>query len=105
MSLVLAPQHLTESARADWHALQAETPHPRRFDPADADRLPEPARGWVLHAIAPGTPLRRTAVLSSHGRIRLGAWRSYTAQQVLAPPAGYVWAASTFPVRGFDRYR
>ncbi|MDT7670261.1 MAG: hypothetical protein QOC74_3044 [Pseudonocardiales bacterium] len=29
-----------------------------------------------------------------HGTIRLGARRRFTARQVLAPPDGYVWAAT-----------
>jgi hypothetical protein len=41
------------------------------------------------------------------GHIRLGGWRPFTAQQVLAP-SGFVWAATArvagLPVTGFDRY-
>ena len=70
--------------------------------------LPEPGRRWLLHAIAPGTPLWPSVVLSMRGQIRLGGWRPFTAQQVLAPPRGFVWAATTrlfgLPVTGFDRY-
>lgn len=42
-----------------------------------------------------------------HGQIRLGAWRSFTATQVLRPPDGYIWAAMArffgLPVVGYDR--
>ncbi|WP_214321715.1 DUF6544 family protein [Nonomuraea sediminis] len=108
MTFVAAPPHLTDTAFADWDVLQAETPDPPLFDPAVTDRLPEPARAWILHAISPGTPLRKAVVLHTHGRIRLGQWRDFTADQVLAPLRGFVWAADAYlgilPVHGFDRY-
>ncbi|WP_327092495.1 hypothetical protein OIE66_18180 [Nonomuraea sp. NBC_01738] len=111
MPAVAPPGHLSARALADWTALQSETRAPRAFDPADADALPAPVRRWVRHAIAPGTPLRRGVVLSSHGTIMIGRWRPFTARQVLAPFDGYVWAATTHlplpraVVHGFDRYR
>lgn len=76
-----------------------------------ADRvadLPEPARRWLAHALAPGTPLWTSAQLRMRGEIELGTWRSFTARQVLAPPHGFIWAATArvagLPVSGFDRY-
>jgi hypothetical protein len=43
-----------------------------------------------------------------HGRLRLGRWRYFTAQQSITPPERFVWAAQTrvagLPVRGYDRY-
>jgi hypothetical protein len=70
--------------------------------------LPEPARRWLTHAIAPGTPLWGSVVLTMRGEIRLGSWRPFTARQVLAPPRGFIWAATArflgLPVTGFDRY-
>ncbi|MEU4702476.1 DUF6544 family protein [Nonomuraea dietziae] len=106
MSVIVAPPRLTDSARHDWNVLQAPTPGPCPFDPADAGMLPEPARRWLLHAVRPGTPLRRSVVLRTHGTIKLGSsWHGFHARQVLAPLDGYVWAASTFLVNGFDRYR
>ncbi|HEX8489085.1 MAG TPA: DUF6544 family protein [Propionibacteriaceae bacterium] len=69
--------------------------------------LPEPAQRWLTHAIAPGTPLATSVELRMSGQIRLGAWRPFTARQVLAPPDGFVWAATArvagLPVSGFDR--
>ena len=42
-----------------------------------------------------------------HGQIKLGRWRPFTARQVLAPPDGYLWAATarlaSLPVTGYDR--
>src|SRR3712207_9074453 len=70
--------------------------------------LPEPARRWLTHALAPGTPLWPSVVLTMRGEIRLGAWRPFTATQVLRPPHGFVWAATArvagLPVVGYDRY-
>ncbi|RFU21241.1 hypothetical protein D0Z06_11935 [Geodermatophilus marinus] len=49
----------------------------------------------------------RSVELRMRGRIRIGAWRPFTARQVLAPPTGFVWAATArfagLPVTGFDR--
>ena len=101
------PRGLTAAAREDWAALGRSTPA-RRFDPADADDLPEPVRRWLTHAIAPGTDLRTTVELHMHGEIRLGAWRPFSAVQRLAVSDGFVWAATArvlgLPVVGFDRY-
>jgi hypothetical protein len=69
--------------------------------------LPEPARRWLRHAVALGTPLGGATELRMHGSIRLGTWRRFTARQVLAPPDGYIWAATArvfgLPVVGYDR--
>lgn len=80
--------------RDEWLRLAATTAGPPRFDPAMTATLPEPARQWLARAVTPGTPLWQTAILSMRGRIRLGRWRPFTATQVLAPPAGYIWAAT-----------
>ena len=77
------------------------------FAPAAITGLPEPARRWLGHAIAPGTPLWSSVELTMHGQIKLGRWRPFTAHQVLAPPGGYLWAARTrlagLPVTGYHR--
>ena len=65
------------------------------FDPDAIMGLPEPARRWLGHAIAPGTPLWSSVELTMHGQIKLGRWRPFTAHQVLTPPGGYLWAART----------
>jgi hypothetical protein len=95
------------SVRREWDLLSRATGTPEAFDPAMVADLPEPARRWLIHAIAPGTPLWQTVELSMRGEIRLGAWRAFTARQVLAPPRGFVWAATArilgIPVTGFDR--
>jgi hypothetical protein len=92
---------------APWEAPARSAPT-ECFEPALVADLPEPARRWLCHAIASGTPLWRTAELQMHGRLRLGRWRYFTAQQSITPPERFVWAAQTrvagLPVRGYDRY-
>jgi hypothetical protein len=87
--------------------MTAVTAAAETFDPAATMGLPEPARRWLSHAIAPGTPLWSRVELTMHGQIKLGRWRPFTARQVLAPPDGYLWAARTrlvgLPVTGYDR--
>ncbi|MDA0634203.1 hypothetical protein OUY22_12320 [Nonomuraea sp. MCN248] len=108
MTVIVSPPHLTSQARRDWDTLQETTGRAPRFDPGQADHLPEAARRWVLRAIAPGTPLRRSVVLRSRGEIKLGTWRRFHATQALEPMEGFVWAATAWvgllPVHGFDRY-
>ncbi len=93
--------------RQAWDRLSADGPPAEPFDVAMLADLPEPARRWLSHAIAPGTPLWRSVELIMRGEIRLGSWRSFTATQVAAPPDGYIWAAraSIFgvPIVGYDR--
>jgi hypothetical protein len=78
------------------------------FDPDQVAGLPEPARRWLTHAIAAGTPLAQGARITMHGEIRLAGWRKFTATQTLVPGDGYVWAARTrlagIPVAGYDSF-
>ena len=96
------------SVRREWEALCRGSESPEPFDPAMVAGLPEPARRWLTHTIVPGTPLWGSVVLTMHGEIRLGSWRPFSAHQVLAPPRGFIWAATArvlgLPVTGFDRY-
>jgi hypothetical protein len=103
------PAGLTEaSVRTDWSDLGAATGAPARYDPDAPAGLPEPVRRWLAHAIAPGTALRTAVELSTHGTIRLGAWRDFAATQRLSIAGGFVWAGTAtkfgLPVVGFDRY-
>ena len=104
----MMPRGLTRDVREDWLLLASPTQGPKVFDPGSVAQLPEPARLWLCHAIAPGTPLLRTAEIWMHGQIRLGDWRPFTAVQRLTPSGGFVWAATArllgLPVVGFDRY-
>lgn len=93
--------------RQEWLRLATTAVKPPAFDPAMTGTLPVPARRWLAHAIAPGTPLWQMVRLTMRGQIRLGQWRPFTATQLLAPPGGYIWAAALrvagLPVAGYDR--
>jgi hypothetical protein len=69
--------------------------------------LAEPARRYLTHAVAAGTPLWQSVQVAMVGQIRIGAWRRFTADQVVAPAKGYIWAAVArllgVPVVGYDR--
>ncbi|WP_051467599.1 DUF6544 family protein [Actinomadura oligospora] len=106
----IRPPRLAEDAQRDWKRLAVPSGPVGVFEPGHASRLPVAARRWLLHAIAPGTPLLTTAFLEMHGRIRIsGRWWPFDAGQVLKPSQGFVWAASArlagLPVTGFDEYR
>ncbi|HLM66063.1 MAG TPA: DUF6544 family protein, partial [Longimicrobium sp.] len=65
----------------------------------------------LRRAIAPGTPLARSVRLTMHGTLRLspgGDALPMRAEQVLAPPAGFIWRArvgrGAMRFRGYDRY-
>ncbi|QXJ20953.1 hypothetical protein AGRA3207_001755 [Actinomadura graeca] len=99
---------LTRAARRDWAELAAPSGPAAPFEPEMTHGLPGPARRWLNHAIRPGTPLCGSVRLRMHGRIRLGSWWPFRADQILRPPSGFIWAATArmagLPVRGFDRY-
>jgi hypothetical protein len=105
------PRHnVTRRARLIAESLRppGAVREPDAFDPSMVDGLPEPARRWLTHAIAPGTPLVDAVEIHMHGKIKLGRWRPFTATQAIVASVGYVWAARTrvggIPVRGFDSY-
>jgi hypothetical protein len=106
MTVSTAPS-AARPVQQEWDRLRAEGPSPDPFDVAMLLGLPEPARRWLTHAITPGTPLWGSVEVAMNGGIRLGAWRRFTAAQVVAPPDGYIWAARAsffgLPVVGFDR--
>lgn len=76
------------------------------FDPASLEGLPEPARRYLAHALAPGTVPAASARLAMTGRFRLGAdWLPMAAGERLAAD-GFLWDASIrrdgAPVRVWD---
>jgi hypothetical protein len=102
------PAGLTAATAADWAALEQPSGTGAGFHLDQLAGLPEPIGRWLIHAIAPGTPLLTSTEVRMHGRIRLGAWRPFTATQRLTPTAGFIWAACArlfgLPVTGFDRF-
>jgi Family of unknown function (DUF6544) len=83
-------------------------PESRRvFDPARLSGLPEPARRYLAHAIAPGTPLASAVFLRMRGEIKLRRWMPFVATEVIQPGRGMLWRATArihgIPISGFDR--
>ena len=92
---------------------EAAPPHPAPgvFDPAPIRHLPEPARRYLSHAIAPGTPLATAVRLRMHGEIKLRQWNPFTAEQVLRWDRGLIWKAKVrmgghalMTIKGADRW-
>lgn len=77
------------------------------FPPRLPEELPEPARRYLEHAVAPGTPLAGAVRLRMHGEIKLNLWRRFTAEQVIRRDGNMIWRARTrfagIPVSGYDR--
>ena len=79
------------------------------FQPDELVALPEPARRYLQHALAPGARLASAVRLRMQGQIKLGRWLPFRAEQVIHAERGFIWAA-TVPlfgipfIRGFDRF-
>jgi hypothetical protein len=77
--------------------LQARQPaQPPTFTADMVAHLPEPARRFFLYTIKPGTLLSSVASITMVGRFGMGKrdkpdYLDFTATQVLAMPAGFVW--------------
>lgn len=93
-----------------WDALAGDS-SPEVFDVSMVDGLPEPARRWLLHTVAPGTPLASSVTLTLPGTLRLardGDALPMTSEERLDPTHGYVWRARVrmgpVSIRGYDLY-
>lgn len=86
-------------ADAAWGAISERAgPATLTFDPDALEDQPEIARRYLTHAIAPGTPLRPTVILTMKGTFRLGTKdepREFEmrARQLLTAPDEFVWVA------------
>lgn len=95
LSLWRAMDHRAD--RAAMQALTASMPaKPGHFDTGMVADLPEPARRYFLYTITPGTQLATVARVTMAGRFGMGTrdkpgYLDFTATQVLAMPAGFVW--------------
>jgi hypothetical protein len=74
------------------------------FGEQELDGVPEPVRRLFRTAIAPGTPVARSARIEMRGEIRLRRWTSFRGNEVLTPLEGFVWAVRAGAVSGYDRY-
>jgi len=86
--------------RADLEAMQAlavsQPAQPPIFTADMIAHLPEPARRYFLYTIEPGTLLSSVASITMVGRFGMGTrdkpnYLDFSATQVLAMPAGFVW--------------
>lgn len=70
------------------------------------ETLPAPARRYLTHTIAPGTPLASAVRLCMHGDIRLKGWLPFAAEEVLRWDGEMLWRATMsmhgMPIKGFD---
>jgi len=80
----------------------------RVFHINDYAHLPEAARRYLEHAIAPGTQLASAVRLKMHGEIKLKRWIPFKAEQVICWDHGLIWSATAWmndflPIVGSDR--
>jgi hypothetical protein len=88
-----------------WDSATAQD---RVFHLDDYNHLPEAARRYLAHAIAPGTKLASTVRLQMHGDIKLKNWIPFKAEQVICWEHGLIWSATAWmngflPIVGSDR--
>jgi hypothetical protein len=84
------------------------TPNGLVFSPAKLSHLPEPAKRYLEHAIAPGTKIAAAVRWKMHGEIKLKKWIPFTAEQVVCWEHGLIWSATAWmnsflPIIGSDR--
>ena len=100
---------LTKTNRTLEDLWRTASPCEAYFDPATVMGLPEPARRYLLHTLAPGAPLSTCVRITMTGSIRLGAaWCPFEAEQVIRWERGFVWSAKArvkgLPVTGADSF-
>jgi hypothetical protein len=97
---------MTKSISLDalWNSA---TPTELVFSPDKLSHLPEPAKRYLEHAIAPGTKLAAAVRLKMHGEIKLKKWIPFKAEQVICWEHGLIWSATAWmnglPIVGSDR--
>lgn len=100
-----------EAERAFAAVARPSRPTTARFDPADVAHLPEVARRYFAHAIAPGTPLYSVALIEMEGTFLLGDRDNHrrfamTAREAIRQPDEFVWlprlSAGPVTVSGSD---
>src|SRR5687768_5675128 len=84
---------------------------PGYFDPASLKALDEPVQRYLNHALAPGAVIADGRRLSMAGRINVGRWLAFDAEQEMSRDGHcFTWTAraglgSLRPLRVVDRYR
>ena len=102
-------EHAVEQRWVDLASTTSD--EPAVFDEAMVQDLPAPAQRYLLRAIRPGTPLATSVTFRMTGSMRLQPGSDLLpmqANQILAPPHGFVWrarvGAGLLRFRGFDRF-
>jgi hypothetical protein len=86
-----------EQAEDAWTQIASLAPQSDAvYSPAMVAELPEIARRYFNHAIAPGTPIKNIVELQMAGTFLLGDKNNYQtysmeARQILHPPSEFVW--------------
>jgi hypothetical protein len=97
MTTKISLEELWKSAASSQRAVRS----------APASGLPEAARRYLEHAIAPKTPLASAVRLRMHGEIKLRRWFPFRAEEVIHWARGMIWNATVrmhgIPFRGWDR--
>lgn len=76
---------------------------PSTFCHGELQGLPEPVQRHLDRAIAEGTVISPGVRLTMRGRLKLGLWLPFRADQVLNPHAGFIWRARVAGlIRGSD---
>ena len=84
---------------------------PQPFDPATLASLDEPVRRYLTHAIRPGAAVPAGRRLRMDGRIKVGPWLAFDAEQELVRTGhAFTWRARAGlgrfrPLRVTDRYQ
>jgi hypothetical protein len=95
-----------DSLESLWD-IAGQTPPCSPFAQERLAPLPEAARRYLTHAIAPETPLASAVRLRMHGDIKLKGWCPFEAEQVICPAHGLLWQATVWwhglPLYGYDR--
>ena len=79
-----------------------------RFDPGKLAGVDEPVRRYFSHAISDGAPLPNGVRMAMSGRIKVGLWLPFTAEQTV-DGRSFTWRARVgpgplTPLRVVDRY-
>lgn len=78
---------------------------PGEYDDGEIEGLPDAVQRYFRASVLPGASLARAAEIAMRGRIRIGRWVPFRADELLAPHRGFVWAARAAGiVTGSDRY-
>ncbi len=86
---------------------ESAIPQTRIFSTDRLSDLPQAAKRYLEHAIAPGTPLAAAIRLRMHGEIKFNDWLPFQAEQVICWSRGMIWSATAWmkgiPISGSDR--